>query len=99
MFCAAHGDNRALALAAGRMLGVLPCASGVEWDRAWECCWPLVLRLRGEIREGGMLGQQGPIKDQVDSFCLKESSNNIKRLNDIRTGALVGKNSSLNIQN
>lgn len=67
------------------MLGVLPYASGVGWDQAWECCWPSVPRLRGEIREQGMLGQQGPIKDQVDSLCSKESSNNMERNMDIQT--------------
>lgn len=40
----------------------------------------------GEIREQGMLGQQGPIKDQVESVCSKESSNNMERDIDIQTG-------------
>lgn len=68
------------------MLGVLPYVSGVGWDQAWECCWPSVPSLRGEIREQGMLGQQGPIKDQVESLCSKESSNNMERDIDIQTG-------------
>lgn len=107
MFCAAeqnleaiqHTAITALAQAAGRMLGVLPYVSGVGWDQAWECCWPSVPRLRGEIREQGMLGQQGPIKDQVDSLSSKESSNNMKDTWIFKLVALVGRNSSLNIQN
>lgn len=63
-------DNRALAQATGRMLGILPYASGVGWDQVWECSWPLVPRFR-EIRARGMVGQQRSVKDQVAIFSLK----------------------------
>lgn len=60
-----------------------------EWDgiRLGNAAGPLCPDSgRGKIREQGMLGQQGPIKDQVDSLCSKESSNNMERHMEIQTG-------------